>query len=131
MLHVRRSPSARSVLDRERRAVVLSAIPAHVRLAVAVEVVLAAALDGALVVGVEAEGAAGVVARAAAEVRVRARARGRRLRQEEVQQLVADGEVRCLLELLQRREPDEHFQQGEGGAQKREGGCLDLVGWDD
>lgn len=88
----------------------------------AVLIVLPAPLDGALVVGVEADSPPRFVADALALLDVAGRgAGGGALGEEEGEEFVGDGEVRRLLELLQREQAEEGLEEGERGADWREG----------
>ena len=97
-----------------------SALPPAVVL-VLVLILLSASLDGAFVVRVEPDSCAGLASDTTSFFSVTAGAGGGGFFEEEVEQFVVDGEVGCLLKLLEGGEAEEGFEEGEGGADVGEG----------
>jgi hypothetical protein len=75
------------------------------------EIFLSAALDGTLVVWVEANSHACLATYAAAQISVTACAYCAAVGQEEIEELIGNGEMRRLLELLKCGEADEHLEE--------------------
>ncbi len=102
---------------------------ASVGMVVLVLVVLAASFDGAFVVGVETDSCACFAADPTALFAVGSGAGRGGFFEEEVEELVVDGEVGGLLELLEGGEAEEGLEQGERGADGgEEGGAGDRCG---
>lgn len=100
----------------------------NVSFAGASDILFAPSFDGAFIVRVEANTLTSLASGPFAELRVAARTYGGGFRKEEGEKFVWDGKMRSLLELLQRGEPDEHFQKGQRRADGRErrssSGCV-------
>ena len=88
---------------------------------VLVLILLSASLDWTLVIGIKTHSGSRLPSDSPPLLAIAARTGCGGLFEEEVEKLVVDGKVRCLLELLERAEAKEGFEEGEG--------CADICEW--